>query len=108
MRSWNQSAFRVLSILALVGCQGCQEKSACIKNGVRVDVAGNHGHEVSVPTERVRGGVAGMYALRGGSHEHALLLTDADMKALHDGKPVTTRSSAVQGHVHEIGVTCKE
>jgi hypothetical protein len=87
---------------------GCQKKSACVTNGVAVDIAGNHGHEASIPAEHVRRGVGGMYPLRGGTHEHTMMLTDADMKALQDGKPVTTRSTSVNSHVHEISVACKE
>jgi hypothetical protein len=37
-----------------------------------------------------------------------MMLTDSDMKALQEGKPVTTRSTTVEGHVHEISVACKE
>jgi hypothetical protein len=87
---------------------GCQRKSACAKNGAVVDIAGNHGHETSISGEHVRRGVGGMYPLRGGAHEHTMMLTDADMRSLLDGKPVTTRSTSTDGHVHEISVACKE
>jgi hypothetical protein len=87
---------------------GCQKKSTCMTNGVVVDIAGNHGHEASISAEHVRRGAGGMYPLRGGTHEHTMMLTDADMKALQDGKPITTRSTSVDSHVHEISVACKE
>lgn len=111
-RPWRRTAsrfghwFTIGSLVVLA--VGCQKKSACLKNGVVVDIAGNHGHEASISAEPIQRGIGGVYPLRGGTHEHAMMLTDADMKALQDGKPVTTRSTSVDGHVHEIRVTCKE
>lgn len=95
-----------IAFLALA-LAGCQKKSDCVKNGVVVEIAGNHGHEVAIPTQHVEQGVGGMYPIKGGTHEHAMSLTDDNMKALKEGQPVTTRTTTVQGHVHEISVSCK-
>jgi hypothetical protein len=106
MRTWTEHALH--GAVVALALTGCQEKSACVKNGVTVEITGNHGHEATVPLERVRDTVPGLVAVTGGGHQHALMLTEADMKALHDGKPVTTRTTSVQGHAHEVGVRCKE
>jgi hypothetical protein len=95
-------------IAACVLSAGCQKKSACVTNGVVVDIAGNHGHAADISAEHVRRGVGGIYPVTGGTHEHAMRLSDADMKALQEGRSVTTRSTSVNGHVHEIGVACRE
>jgi hypothetical protein len=89
--------------LALLGCKG---ESAC-KAGVSVEVAGNHGHTLDVPKDAIERGVGGTYPLKGGTHEHAVTLTDADMAALEKGERVTTRATSVNAHTHEIGVSCK-
>jgi hypothetical protein len=94
--------------ILFIAVTACQKKSDCLKNGVVVEIAGNHGHEAAIPTEQVERGAGKMYPVRGGTHEHTMNLTDADMKSLQAGSPVTTRSTTVQGHVHEIGVTCKK
>ena len=92
----------------LVVVSACRSKSACVQNGVAVDIVGNHGHEVSIPSDHVGRGVGALYPVRGGTHEHAIMLTDADTKALQAGKAVATRTTSVEGHVHEVNVKCKD
>lgn len=105
---WSRRLGRWLTVGGFVVIvAGCQKKSACETNGVVVDIAGNHSHEASISAEHIRRGEGRMYPLRGGTHQHTMMLTDADMKALQDGKSVTTRSTSVDGHVHEVVVACK-
>jgi hypothetical protein len=86
----------------------CSHKSRCVTEGVDVQIAGDHPHSAMVPTEHVKRAVGGTYPVRGSDHEHALVLRDDDMQKLERGEPVTTRTSSVNGHVHEVMVRCKE
>jgi hypothetical protein len=104
----NAAASSTAIALFLVATAACQKKNDCSSHGVLVEIAGNHGHETVISPEQVERGAGRMYPLRGGTHEHAMSLTDADMQGLEAGRPVTTRSTTVQGHVHEIGVSCKK
>jgi hypothetical protein len=51
--------------------------------------------------------MGGTYAVKGPDHEHAIALKDEDMKKLQRAEPVTTRTSSVNGHVHEVVIKCK-
>lgn len=100
-------------VLALVAggafVSGCESESACVKNGVEVEIAGNHKHAMSVPIEHIKRAVGGMYPVKGtADHEHVVKLSDADMEKLKKGEAVETRTSSVNGHTHEVAVRCKE
>ena len=87
----------------------CESKSACVKNGALVVVAGSHPHEMSIPTEHIGRAVGGTYPVGGqADHSHFVHLTDADMAKLKAGVPVQTRTSSVNAHTHEVSITCKE
>ena len=86
----------------------CSHKSRCVTDGVDVQIAGDHPHSATVPTEHVKRAGGGTYPVRGSDHEHAFVLRDDDMQKLERGEPVTTRTSSVNGHVHEMTVRCKE
>lgn len=103
---------RYAALFMAVGCLftgGCKSKSACVKNGAVVTVAGSHPHEVTIPAEHIARGVGGVYPVRGQTgHSHVIHLSDAEMRQLAAGTPVQTRTSSVDAHVHEVEVSCKE
>jgi hypothetical protein len=86
----------------------CSHKSRCVTDGVDVQIAGDHPHSAAVPTDHVKRGAGRTYSVRGSDHEHAFVLRDDDMQKLERGESVTTRTSSVNGHVHEVVVRCKE
>lgn len=91
--------------LALALASGCEEKNACA-GGVTADISGNHGHSLAIPADAVKRGIGGTYPLQGGSHEHAVPVKDADFEKLQGGGTATTRSTSVEGHTHEITLSC--
>jgi hypothetical protein len=111
MTNWTRISL-VMAGLALVapGCDkggGGGTESKCVTSGTAAEISGNHGHAIDIPSDAVKRGLGGTYAVKGGDHEHAVALTDADMKNLQAGQPATTRTSSVNGHVHEVKISCK-
>jgi hypothetical protein len=94
--------------LFTTGCKS-EPQSKCTTNGTAVEVSGNHGHEATVPAADVKRGIGGTYPLKGSAdHQHVFVLRDADMQKLQRGEAVTTRSSSVNGHLHELAIRCKD
>jgi hypothetical protein len=104
----NRLLATAVAILALgLAVSACQSKSACAKNGATAEVAGSHRHSLSIPAEHIARMVGGTYSLSSEpGHGHAVHLTDADMKQLAEGNPVETRATSVEGHTHEVRLTC--
>ena len=100
--------YAVASVALAATLAACSHKSRCVTDGVDVQIAGDHPHSATVPTEHVKRAVGATYPVRGANHEHAIVLRDNDMQKLERGEPVTTRTSSVNGHVHEVIVRCKE
>lgn len=97
-----------LSLLPGLLSLGCESKSACVKNGVVATVESPHPHTVTIPTDQVERALGGAQPVKGDSHSHAVVLTDANMQQLRAGGPITTRASSVNAHTHEITIRCKE
>jgi hypothetical protein len=95
-----------------IGAAGCKSEPAskCVTNGTVVEISGNHGHTANVPAADVKRGIGGTYPLAKGTadHAHVFVLKDSDMQKLQKGETVTTRSSSVNGHVHELAIRCKD
>ena len=104
----NRTARVALVVAFAAALAGCSQKSRCLTKGVDVEVASDHPHSASVPTEHVKRGIGGTYPVRGDGHEHVLVLKDEEMQKLQHGEPVTTRTSSVNAHAHEITVRCKK
>ncbi len=102
-RNWIPTTLLVLP-LALA----CEKKveSVCPK-GAEVTIAGNHGHTAELPADKLLAGKSAKAPLRGGTHEHALVLKADQVEALGRGEKVQSRTSSVNAHVHEIEVSCK-
>lgn len=99
----------VLGAGLLLAAPGCDKGgSKCVTNGTVVEISGNHGHTADVPKDAVKRGIGGTYAVKGADHEHAIVLKDEDMQALQKGTPVRTRTSSVNGHLHEVEIRCKD
>jgi len=96
-----------LSLVAVTGCEKSAPENACTKNGATAELSGNHGHTIDIPADHIKRGIGGTYAVKGGDHEHAIALKDEDMKKLQQAQPVKTRTSSVNGHVHEVEIKCK-
>lgn len=92
---------------AASGCDKGAPASKCVTNGTQVELSGNHGHAVDIPADHVKRGMGGGYAVKGGDHEHAVVLRDEEMKKLQAGETVKTRTSSVNAHVHEVTISCK-
>lgn len=87
---------------------GCDKKSNVCPNGATAELSGNHGHTVTIPAEAVQRGLGGTYPVKGtATHQHVVMLKDADMKKLAAGEAVKTRTSSVNAHVHEVELKCK-
>jgi hypothetical protein len=104
-----------IAALAMVfglGAFGCKSEPAskCVTNGTVVEISGNHGHTADVPAADIKRGIGGTYPLAKGTadHQHVFVLRDADMQKLQKGEAVTTRSSSVNGHLHELAIRCKD
>ncbi len=94
----------VVAPLAL-GCEK-KEEPICPK-GAEVTLAGNHGHSSELASEKLKKGSSAQAPVKGGSHEHALVLRSQDVETLATSKSVKSRTSSVNAHVHEIEVRCK-
>ncbi|MEZ4220684.1 MAG: hypothetical protein R3B13_07115 [Polyangiaceae bacterium] len=99
---------RITLLCSLVLAWGCEDKPrpACA-NGAEVTIAGNHGHSAELPPKKLPLGVSATAPVTGGSHEHALVLRASEVEALSKGETVTTRTSSVNAHLHEVSVRCK-
>jgi hypothetical protein len=102
------SSLAVRIVALATALAGCSQKSRCVTEGTEVQVAGDHPHSAAVSADQVEKGLTRVYGARGADHEHAFVLKAGDMQRLQRGEPVTTRTSSVNGHVHEVIVRCKE
>lgn len=99
---------RSLQLAAVLFTVAACSHGKCVKNGAIGEISGNHGHSLNVPAAQVKAGVGGAYTLTGGDHQHTIMLTDADMKKLAQDEPVVTRATSIQGHTHEVHVSCRD
>ncbi len=94
----------VIAPLAL----GCEKKAEPIcPKGAEVTLSGNHGHTSELGAEKLKKGSSAKAPVKGGTHEHAIVLRTEDVESLHTSKSVKSRTSSVNAHVHEIEVRCK-
>ncbi|HMR04550.1 MAG TPA: hypothetical protein PKA88_02215 [Polyangiaceae bacterium] len=97
-----------MTLLVLPLALACEKKAESVcPNGADVTIAGNHGHAAELPADKLVKGRSAQAALRGGTHEHALVLKADQVEALGRGEKVQSRTSSVNAHVHEIEVSCK-
>ena len=85
---------------------GCRKTGTCAGKDLLLEVSGNHGHAQRIPAAELERG-ARAHRLEGGSHDHAVRLTDADLTQLAAGKSVERRTSSMNGHVHEVRLSCE-
>ena len=104
----NRTARVALTVALAAVLAGCSQKSRCLTEGVDVEITSDHPHSSTVPTEHVKRGIGGIYPVRGDGHEHVFELKDEEVQKLQHGEPVTTRTSSVNAHAHEITVRCKK
>ncbi|MCC6900142.1 MAG: hypothetical protein IT377_14280 [Polyangiaceae bacterium] len=108
MSKWIRFSLALTVAALAVGCdKGGGAGAGKCESGTAVELSGNHGHAVDIPADAVKRGMGGGYAVKGGDHEHAVVLKDDDMKKLQAGEKVTTRTSSVNSHLHEVTITCK-
>ena len=110
MSSWMRGSVVavVVGVAALaVGCdKGEGAAGTKCGNGAQAELTGNHGHAVEISADQIKRGMGGGLGVKGGDHEHAIMLKDEDMKKLQAGEKVSTRTSSVNGHMHEVTITC--
>jgi hypothetical protein len=76
-------------------------------SGAQGDIAGNHGHSLSVPRSDVEAGVARTYDIRGSAlHGHTVEVSGADFATLAGGGSVVITSSDGALHTHQVTVRC--
>jgi hypothetical protein len=92
-------------LLAVLMLPACSRHGACSE--VEVAIAAEPSHSLKLPADEVRKATGGTYRMRGSDHDHALLLTDENMKKLALGAPVTVRTSSTNAHLHEATLRCK-
>lgn len=95
----------MLSWLALATV-GCQKSGTCAGKDLLVEISGNHGHAERIPAAVLEPGKR-VFRLEGGSHDHSVRLSEAELKDLSEGKSVERRSSSMNAHVHELRLTCE-
>ena len=84
--------------------------SACGSSGS--EIAGNHGHQLTVPTADLTSATAVTYSIIGSAtHDHLLTLSPVDLAQLNSGGTVTVVSSVTDAptfglHSHGVTVTC--
>ena len=93
-------------LLLALPLAACRKSGTCAGKDLLVEVSGNHGHAERIPAAELERG-AHSYRLEGGSHEHGVRLSDADLAALTAGKSVERRTSSMNGHVHEVRLSCE-
>jgi len=89
-------------VIALSILSACGKKGPCGDREVVAEISGNHGHEIKIPP----GVFTGALAVKGGSHEHAVILSAANAEALKAGNSASTRTSSVHAHLHEVSFSC--
>jgi len=94
------------TLLLALSTGACKKSGTCAGKDLLVEVSGNHGHAERIPASELERG-AHVHRLEGGSHEHALRLSDADLTELASGIAVERRSSSSNGHVHELRIRCE-
>jgi hypothetical protein len=103
----NMKPVLLLSLLfASISLNGCRKSGTCAGKDLLVEVSGNHGHAERIPASELERG-ARAYRLEGGSHEHAFRLSEAELGQLTAGKSVERRSSSMNGHVHQLRLSCE-
>jgi hypothetical protein len=93
-------------LFASIPLSGCRKSGTCAGKDLLVEVSGNHEHAERISAAELERG-ARAYRLEGGSHEHALRLSEADLSQLAAGKSVERRSSSMNGHVHQLRLSCE-
>ena len=81
----------------------------CLMNGTSADIAGNHGHVLSLSKADVMAGTAKTYDISGGAgHSHSVTISISQFTSLQGNTMATTVSSAsaTDGHTHSITITC--
>ena len=78
---------------------------ACGATGAAI--AGNHGHQVTIPVADLDSTVDVTYNIQGtASHNHVITLTVAQLQMLKEGQDVTVGSSVTLDHAHEVTSNC--
>ena len=109
----NRREFTVASALALLGgatitITGCGGSSSTTGSSGPVDVngniAGNHGHSVTISAAQLTAGSSLQLTLRdgGSGHTHTVDLTGTEVTAIRSGQAVAKDSSDAQAHRHTV------
>lgn len=106
MHTFTITLITIAGTLALSSLAGCK-KNSCAQ--VIVEVAGDHGHSVVIPTDHVKRGIGGNYDARGSAdHDHGITLRDSDMRALQAGDVIQTVASSARAHTHPVKIQCQK
>jgi hypothetical protein len=95
-----------LVVLLALLASGCEKSGICAGKPLALEISGNHGHDVRIAPKELEKG-PGRYPITGGSHEHGLRLTEADLAKLKAGETLERRSTSMNAHVHELRVACE-
>lgn len=103
----------------LIGAAACSSEDDTTTNGSGgggsaggcgaegADIAGNHGHSLSVPQADVDAATEKTYSIQGDSpHDHEVTVTAADFMALATGGAVTITATSDGTHDHAVTISC--
>ena len=92
------------------GAYGGMGPAGCGSSGAQI--AGNHGHVLTVPTTDLDSATAKTYSIMGAAtHDHSVTLSPADLAHLKAGDAVAVVSSVTDApgfgsHSHSVTVSC--
>ncbi len=103
-------------VLLLGGCGGGGSYSAgapapapspAPAGGCSANIAGNHGHVLTIPQADLDSTTAKTYDIQGtADHTHSVTFSATDLANLKAGQTVTVQTSTTLAHSHSIGEAC--
>jgi len=79
----------------------------CLTYGTNVNIAGNHGHSLTVSVADINAGVDKTYNIEGSAtHPHQVTVTAANFNSLKSNSSILITSSVNSDHSHSVTVSC--
>jgi len=79
----------------------------CLTYGTIVNIAGNHGHSLTVSVADINAGVDKTYNIAGSAdHPHEVTVTAANFNSLKSNSQISIVSTTGNSHNHNVTVSC--